>query len=310
VRGVALRHGPGLHWTLAPLRFTPWVVRLLRACEVDVLRAHSVRHAAPSLLLARALARSRVPIVVHHHHLTERWGFLEALIVRRADAVITVSARSAAELTSRGVQSERIHVVPDGVERPPRTAGWPEAWPAVGEGLRLLELGRLEPRKRPELGIDVVAELRSRGVDASLVIAGGGPMEPELRARARGVRLGERVRLLGRVSEADKWRLYDAADALVFGSTLEGFGIVVAEAQSRGVPVVAAAGTATAEALDPGASGWLVAPTAAAFADALAPLADPTVRAAAGKRAEAFARRFDWDASAARVAAIYRQLLP
>ena len=70
----------------------------------------------------------------------------------------------------------------------------------------------------------------------------------------------------GRVSEEDKWRLYDSADVLLFGSTLEGFGLVVAEAQSRGVPVIAAEGTATREALADGESGLLVAPDAAAFA--------------------------------------------
>ena len=69
------------------------------------------------------------------------------------------------------------------------------------------------------------------------------------------------MRLVGRVSEEDKWRLYDSADVLLFGSTLEGFGLVVAEAQSRGVPVIAAEGTATREALADGESGLLVAPT-------------------------------------------------
>ena len=90
------------------------------------------------------------------------------------------------------------------------------------------------------------------------------------------------MRFTGRVGETDKWRLYDSADVLLFGSTLEGFGLVVAEAQSRGVPVVAAAGTATAEALDDGRTGVLARPDAEAFAAA--------VRDVAGRRAEMGAR--------------------
>ena len=133
----------------------------------------------------------------------------------------------------------------EGIGTPPVTAGWPEAWP--GPGLRLLHLGRLEERKRPGLAIDTLAALRRSGGDASLVLAGEGP-QSALAARAAGLP----VRFVGRVSDADKWRLYDSADVLLFGSTLEGFGLVVAEAQSRGVPVVAAAGTATAEALEDG----------------------------------------------------------
>jgi phosphatidyl-myo-inositol alpha-mannosyltransferase len=96
---------------------------------------------------------------------------------------------------------------------------------------------------------------------------------------------------------------------LLFGSTMEGFGLVVAEAQSRGVPVIAAAGTATREALADGESGLLVAPEPEAFAAAIRTLADDERRAAMSARARAVARRFDWDACAAGVAAIYRGLV-
>jgi glycosyltransferase involved in cell wall biosynthesis len=271
-------------------------VRLLRRRRVDLLRGHSVRHTGPALLLGRRLARRRVPVVLHHHHLYPRWAWLEAAIARRADAVVTVSEHARDELVARGVPAGRVHVVVEGVATPPATGGWPEAWP--GDGLRLLYVGRLEARKRPDLA---VAAMRAAGVPASLVIAGEGPLAPELG--------GEGVRLVGRVSETDKWRLYDSADLLLFGSTLEGFGLVVAEAQSRGVPVIAAAGTATREALADGESGLLVPPTADAFGAAIRKLADDDRRAAMSARAREVARRFDWDACAAGVAAVYRGLV-
>ena len=285
-----------VHWVLAPLVYAPFVIWLLRGRRVDLLRGHSVRHTGPALLLGRVLARRRVPVVLHHHHLYPRWARLEAAIARRADAVVTVSAHSRDELVARGVPAERVHVVTEGVATPPPTAGWPDAWP--GAGLRLLYLGRLEARKRPDLA---VAALRGAGVPASLVIAGEGPLASEL--------AGDGVRLVGRVSEEDKWRLYDSADVLLFGSTMEGFGLVVAEAQSRGVPVIAAAGTATREALADGESGLLVAPEPEAFAAAIRALADDDRRAAMGARARELARRFDWDACAAGVAAVYRGLV-
>jgi glycosyltransferase involved in cell wall biosynthesis len=295
-RAAGAEDAPGPHWTVTPLLYLPYVVRLLRGRRVQVLRGHSVRHTGPALLLGRALMRSRVPVVLHHHHLYPRWARLEAAIARRADAVITVSEHSRDELVARGVAPERVRVVVEGVARPPVTEGWADAWP--GNGLRLLYLGRLEARKRPDLA---VAALRASGVDASLVIAGEGPLAPEL--------AGDGVRLLGRVSEDDKWRLYDSADVLLFGSTLEGFGLVIAEAQSRGVPVIAAAGTATREALVDGETGLLVAPTAEAFGAAIRELADDDRRAAMSARAREFARRFDWDACAAGVAALYRELV-
>jgi glycosyltransferase involved in cell wall biosynthesis len=269
----------GLHWVRAPLVYTPYALGLVRRRQVDVLRGHSVRHTGPSLLLARALTRSAVPVVLHHHHLDPRWARLEAEIARRADAVITVSIHSRDALVRAGVPSAGIHVVPEGVERPPRTQGLPDLWPG---GLRLLYLGRLEARKRPQMAIDALERLPGT-VEASLVLAGDGPLASELAARS--ARLGERVRFTGRVPSEQKWALYDSADLVLFPSTLEGFGLVVAEAQSRGVPVIAARGTATVEALDPGRSGLLVEPTAAGFAE-----------------------RFDWDRCAAEVAAIYHAL--
>jgi len=290
-----VRRQRAIHWVLAPFVYTPYVIGLAR--RVDLLRGHSVRHTGPALLLGRALARARVPIVLHHHHLYPRWARLEAAIAKRADAVITVSQHSRDELVAAGVPPARVHVVTEGVATPPPTAGWPEAWP--GDGLKLLYLGRLEERKRPDLA---VAALRRAGVPASLVIAGEGPLADQL--------AGAGVRLVGRVSEEDKWRLYDSADVLLFGSTLEGFGLVVAEAQSRGVPVIAAAGTATREALADGESGLLVTPDADAFAAAIRELADPQRRAAMSARARELARRFDWDACAAGVAAVYRGLVP
>lgn len=303
-----LRHELGLHWLRAPLAFTPYVIRLLRGRRVDLLRGHSVRHTGPALLYGRGLARSRVPIVLHHHHLDPRWGALEAAVARRADAVITVSEHSRSRLIAAGVASSLIHVVLEGVARPPASERWADAWPR-GDSLRLLSLGRLEARKRPWVAIDALAALARRGVRASLVIAGEGPIEAQLRKRARVLGLADAVRLVGRVSEQDKWRLYDSADVLLFASTLEGFGLVVAEAQSRGLPAVIAEGAATAEAIEPGESGLVAAPDGEAFAARVAELADERVRAPMAERARRFAGRFDWDACARSVAEVYRRLV-
>jgi glycosyltransferase involved in cell wall biosynthesis len=299
-----LRHRLGLHWVRAPIAFTPYVVALLRGRRVDLLRGHSVRHTGPALLLGRALMRSKVPVVLHHHHLYPRWARLEVEIVNQADAVITVSEFSRRELIDAGARPERIHVVPEGVARPPATDGRPGAWPPGT--LRLLHLGRLEPRKRPSVAIDALAAVRRAGLDASLVVAGEGPSAPNLLDRARRAGVADSVHFVGRVSDRRKLQLDDSSDVLLFASTLEGFGLVVAEAQSRGVPVVAAAGTATAEALDPERSGFLVPPTAEAFAAKIAALQDEPLRMRMSARAREFARRFDWDACAAGVADVYR----
>jgi glycosyltransferase involved in cell wall biosynthesis len=305
VRVLRLPRGGGAHWVTAPLVLVPWTTRRLRRREVDVLRGPSVRWSGPSLLAARALCRSAIPVVIHHHHFEARWHSLEAAILRRADAVITVSEHSRAQLVASGVTPTRIHIAYNGIDAPVEARPEPaDTWPA--DGLRLLCLGRLETRKRPRLAIDTLDRLIRAGHSASLVLAGEGPLRAELEAHIDTLGLGDRVRVLGRVEDERKWRLYDGAELLLFGSTLEGFGLVVAEAQSRGLPVIAAAGTATEEALVDGETGRLVAPTPEAFAAAAASLHDPATRARMGQAAREFARRFTWDECAAAVATALR----
>ncbi len=302
----ALRHRVGLHWTRAPAQLAPYVVRRLRSGGVDVLRGHSVRHTGPALLLGRSLAGSRTPVVLHHHHLDPRWSALEAAIASRADAVITVSEHSRRALAQAGVPREKIHVVLDGVARPAPSGGLADAWPR--EGLRLLYLGRLELRKRPAVAIDALARVRAAGVPASLVIAGTGPIAAELARHSQVAGVADAVSFAGRVSEAEKWRLYDSADVLLFASTLEGFGLVVAEAQSRGLPVIAAIGAASSEAFEPGRSGLTAEPDGQAFAQAILQLASEEARHSMSAHARDFAQRFDWGRCAEAVAKIYRKV--
>lgn len=142
-----------VHWALAPLAYLPWLLRTHRRRRPDLLRAGSVRVTGPRVLLARRLG---VPVVVHQHHLEPRWARLEAAIMRRADAVITVSAHSRAQLVARGVRAAAVHVVPDGLDPPAAVAPTDDAWPPEA-GLRLLHVGRLEARKRPEVAIRALA---------------------------------------------------------------------------------------------------------------------------------------------------------
>jgi glycosyltransferase involved in cell wall biosynthesis len=306
VRTARLPRPASLHWTWAPLVFVPWTVALLKGRRVDALWGPSVRYTGPSLLWARDLCRSRAPVAILHHHFEPRWRRLEAAILRRADLVMTVSEHSRQELVQAGVARERIRIARNGISAPTTIDPEPpETWPA--DGLRLLHVGRLEARKRPQLAIETLGRLRDGGHPAALLLVGDGPERAMLQAHATRLGLADRVRFLGRVCDERKWRLYDGAELLLFGSTLEGFGLVVAEAQSRGLPVIAAAGTATAEALQDGSTGLLVPPDAAAFARAAESLLEPDRRALMSAAARTFARRFTWEECAAATADAVRE---
>jgi glycosyltransferase involved in cell wall biosynthesis len=298
-----LRPSRGLRWWVAPAAFVPYVVRMLRTRDVAVLRGHSVLFTGPSLLIARALTRKDVPIVLHHLHTDPPLASLEHWIARRADHVVTISRHSRGQLVAAGVAPGRIDVVFPGVTQPPATAAAEDAWPP--SALRLLYLGRLIDRKRPQIAVAALGELRRRGADASLIVAGDGPLGAELERLAEAEGVSNRIAFAGEIGEQRKWELFRGADVLLFPSELEGFGFVAAEAQAVGLPVVTAAGTSSEEIVIDGVTGFVADGTAAAFADAIALLAPDETRRTMSARALESASRFDWSESARQVAEIY-----
>src|SRR2546423_12079894 len=88
--------------------------------------------------------------------------------------------------------------------------------------------------------------------------AGAGAYRPRLEALARSLDLGERVRFLGRISEAEKLGLLRRAWALVFASPKEGWGITNLEAAASGTPVVASNSPGIRESVRDGQTGYLV----------------------------------------------------
>lgn len=294
---------PGLRWPVAPLAFTPYTLNLLLRRRVELLRGHSVLFTGPSLFAARAVARSSVPIVLHHLHTEGRRSGLESALLRRADAVITISEFSRRQLAEAGVSDERIHVVSPGIEGPAERNDDRVGWP--GSGVKLLVVGPLIARKRSALALETLAELGRRRFAASLVVAGEGPCSRSLRRTAQSLGVANRVDWRGFVSEREKWALLHAADALVFPSALEGFAFAVGEAQRAGLAVVVARGTAAAELVEDGRTGLVVEPDVRSFADAVERLEDDDRRRALGEAARRSSARFSWDTCAARVADIY-----
>ena len=105
----------------------------------------------------------------------------------------------------------------------------------MGQGLVLGILGRLHPQKNPHFVLKI-AELLP---EAELYFAGEGPLRKELQSQAGALGIGHRVHFIGSISGDDVTRFYKAIDVLLFPSLYEGFGRVLVEAMSQGVPVVA-----------------------------------------------------------------------
>ena len=108
----------------------------------------------------------------------------------------------------------------------------------IGDGPVLLFVGRLVREKGVQVLLEAAPTILESHPGATIVIAGAGYYEGELRALVGEKGLGERVKFFGLANDADLAELYTIADVLVVPSLYEPFGIVALEGMAARVPTV------------------------------------------------------------------------
>ena len=176
----------------------------------------------------------------------------------------------------------------------------------------VLFAGRLQPLKAPDLLIEALAELARTGRPVPRLAVIGGPsgsphVTAELRALAARSGVADRVDIRPPVSGRVLARWYRAADLVAVPSRSESFGLVAAEAQACGTPVVAAGVGGLRTVVTDGVSGVLVGPhDPVTWARVLADLlADPGRRARLAVGAARHGAQRGWDAAAGAMLKVY-----
>ena len=205
-----------------------------------------------------------------------------------------ISESTADDLAERGIPRQSVEVIYPGIDTVAYTpdAGQRSAVPVFSY------LGRLKKYKGVHLCIQAFAAMRIP--NAILEIAGAGDYRPNLEALARSLDLGDRVKFLGRISEAEKLALLRRSWALVFASPKEGWGITNLEAAACATPVVASNSPGIRESVADGRTGFLVPHgDVEAMGAAMRRIAEsPELVAALGVQARKFAERFTWENAA------------
>ncbi len=273
---------------------------------VDVIHATAV--AMPPRTCPVVLSLHDLAFLHEPSHFTARGlrFFRRALALARAEAdlVLCPSLATMQDCRQAGFDPDRLRLVPLGVRAEPASAGAvARVRRAYGLDRYVLSVGTLEPRKN--LPVLLEAFRRQGRHDLQLAVVGPQGWNESLARHVDGI--GDRVRLLGFVPAPDLAALYAGAAVFCFPSLREGFGLPVLEAMAQGTPVVTSAGTSTEE-LATGA-GLVVDPRDPdAVAGAIAAvLEDPCVAERLAVAGRERAGRYPWAATAALVAAAYRE---
>jgi glycosyltransferase involved in cell wall biosynthesis len=255
-------------------------------------------------VLAHLLSRCRSPLLlVEHCALSPQyaaWGWVHNQVMRLsmmvsyrlAQHVAAVSAGAADDIAALAMlPKQRMRVLynpipqrplPSAVDTASAEANW-----ACGKGQRLLAVGTFKSQKNHSLLLRAFAEMAQPS--ARLMLLGKGQDEQMLRDLSTALSIQDRVIFAG--FHADPTPFYATADLFVLSSDYEGFGNVIVEALSFGLPVVSTdCPSGPAEILENGRWGRLVpVGDCAALAQAMAQaLSEPVDRDALKRRAQDF----------------------
>jgi alpha-1,3-rhamnosyl/mannosyltransferase len=214
----------------------------------------------------------------------------------RAVRVLVPSVATAEELVRRRLASTSRIVVtalaPSDLP-PTRADGLP-----FGDRPYVLSVGVLRRHKNLPILVKAFARIAGRP-ELLLVVAGEGPERPMLQRLASELGVGDRMRLLGHVPDADISALYAGARLFVAPSLVEGFGLTLLDAMRLGVPAIASATAAHVE-VAAGATPTFDPRDADGLASLMEDvLGDEVLRTAIRTKAVARAGEFSWERTAA-----------
>ncbi|WP_425230069.1 glycosyltransferase family 4 protein [Sphingomonas sp.] len=281
---------------------------ILHLSAPDFLGYSAVRWARRRGIPRVASLHTRFETYLRYYHV----GFLAPVFIgiqrrfyNRVDCVMPPGESMAAvirgwgvttptRIWSRGIDHDRFR--PDR-----RDLAWRRSLGIADDELAIGFLGRLVKEKGLDVFVEVLAELRARGVPHRALIVGEGPARDWFQQQ-----VPEAV-FAGFQSGDDLGRAVASMDVFFNPSVTETFGNVTLEAMAAGVPVVAARATGAIDLVDEGETGFLVPPRdCAAYADAIGRIqADPALHARLGAAGHRKAGAYRWEAVNQRVVETY-----
>lgn len=231
-----------------------------------------------------------------------------------ADRVVAVSSNTAKDVRQMlGIESERIVVVPNGVEASfhslpqEEVKSFRQRHQRSPEEICLLNVGSTHQRKNILTVLQVLKAIKDRGIPVRLWRSGGKFMADQI-AFMKEHNLDEDILDFGRADPKSLIQLYNAANVLLAPSLYEGFGLTVLEAMACGLPVITSNVSSLPEVI--GDSAIMFQPMdVRGMVDAVLKLdRDAIYRQESIERGAVRAKQLTWKRSAERLVAVYEQL--
>jgi glycosyltransferase involved in cell wall biosynthesis len=331
-----IAHVPSMRRQVAPLSDAAALARLvalLRRFRPAIVHTHMAKAGTLGRIATIAYNRTRPRgerarcVHTYHGHVLEGYfaapavaafSAVERLLARRTDAIVAVSDAVRRDLL------DSHHIGAPDQYRVIRLGFDLSAFAAItcddrSAARRALDLeadarvvafvGRLTAIKQPGVFVDVAARVAAADPRARFLVAGGGELEAEMKARAAAAGVAGRMRFAG--WQRDLAGVYAASDVVAITSANEGTPVALIEGMAAAVPGVAFAVGGVPDVVSSAGAGVLVEPgDVASFSDAVMRLlADEAERRAMGDRARRLVvARYGIDRLVTEIDSLYRQL--
>jgi glycosyltransferase involved in cell wall biosynthesis len=215
----------------------------------DVILMDGLAYGAMPQAAIRMLGAPVVSLCHHPLHLEAGLDAEQGASLRKSEAIalslaahVVTTSEATREQVARDllVPSARITVAGPGTDPARRAAG------SQDSAVRLLAVGSITPRKAFHILVEALADISE--LDWRLAIVGGAGLSPPTAEALRNLiearGLGQRVELAGELDAERLDEAYHSSDLFVSSSLYEGYGMALAEALARGLPIVTTTGGA------------------------------------------------------------------
>jgi glycogen synthase len=296
------------------------IIAPILAARTDVVHVHLGEDLAVLPIGAAAARLHRLPLVLTIHTslrhtlavsdlrsallktiggLIERWG------EHSAEAVSVITSRLHRLLLSDGVDENRVHLIPPGVNPSLFEGPFEDPFSGVGKP-RVLFVGRLAPQKSVSTLFEAAGLLKDSS--AQVLLVGDGPERSKLERDAERLGVDDRLHFVGFFAHERLPAVFTHADLLVLPSLYEELGTVLLEAMQAALPIVASRTGGIPDVIEDGVNGMLVPPgdpeALARAIDRL--LADRDLARQLSEGAQERAKDYDWEVLAERVLRVYQ----